>query len=111
MGASKLIEEVHMFKGCQRNIYHIKKTNSALFDEVFFVLKKRVSNEYIPGIRHINDTEMAEEAEKIISEVCRGCAGKPLSRFRKMSHAGAFILGAVSSSAVIGALTLVLVFL
>ena len=98
-----------MIKGCHRNIYHIKNTNSVLFDEAYFVLKKKVSTEYIPGIRHINDSEMAEEAAKIISEVCRGCANRPRSRFGRLSRGGAFALGAVSSSAIIGALALLLI--
>jgi len=100
-----------MIKGCQRNIYHIKNTNSALFDEAYFVLKKRISTEYIPGIRHINDSEMAEEAARIISEVCRECANIPSARFGKISRGGAFALGAVSSSAVIGTLALLLVYI
>lgn len=99
-----------MIKGCQRQIYHIKSTNSTLFDEAYFILKKQVSTEYIPGIRHINDSEMSDEATRIISEVCRGCPKKRLSRFGKMTQAGAFVLGAVSSSAVIGLLALFLVY-
>ena len=100
-----------MIKGCQRKIYHIKNTNSTIFEEAFFVLKKRVTWEYTPGLNHINDSEMADEAERIISEVCRGCSHKPSPALGKMSKAGAFILGAVSSSAIIGTLTLALVYL
>ncbi len=100
-----------MIKGCQRNIYHVKTANSSFFEEVYFVLRKKVSSEYMPGLRHINDSEMADEADRIIAEMCRGCAGKKNTGRLRISRGGAFVLGAVSSSAVIGTLTLLLVYL
>lgn len=100
-----------MIKGCQRNIYHIKNTNSSIFEEAYFVLKKTVSPEYSPGLRHINDSEMAEEAERIIAEVCRACPQKTAKLSGRLSSKGAFVLGAISSSALIGTLALVLVYL
>ncbi len=99
-----------MIKGCQRKIYHVKTTNSTIFEEVYFVLKKNISTEYMPGIHHIHDSEMAEEAERIISELCHECANTKKPRIGKISKAGAFALGAVSSSAVIGTLALLLAF-
>ncbi len=100
-----------MIKGCQRRIYHVTNTNSSVFDEAYFVLKKRVTPEYIPGLNHINDSEMSEEAERIIAELCRGCPRKPSRGLGSMSKAGAFALGAVSSSALIGTIALMLVYL
>ena len=100
-----------MIKGCQRKIYHVKNPNSTIFDEAYFVLKKTVSPEYMPGIRHINDSEMADEAERIIRDLCRECPRNPSALLGKMSRGGAFVLGAVSSSAVIGTLALLLVYL
>ncbi len=99
-----------MLKGCQRNVYHIRKPDSAIFDEVYFVLKKRISSEYMPGLRHINDSEMAHEAERIIRDVCKTCQGKSAAP-SVMGKAGAFALGAVSSSALIGTVALLLVLL
>jgi len=100
-----------MLKGCQRKIYHIKNPDSTIFDEVYFVLKKRVSTEYIPGLRHINDTEMADEADRIIAEITRGCPHKSSSPFSAMGKAGAFALGAAASSVLIGSAALLLVLL
>ena len=100
-----------MIKGCQRRIYHIKNTSSPIFEEAYFVLKKRSTWEYTPGLNHINDSEMAAEAERIIAEVCRGCSHKPAKQFPRMNKASAFALGALSSSAVIGLSALLLVYL
>ena len=100
-----------MIKGCQRKIYHIKNTNSSIFEEAYFVLKKQITFEYTPGLNHINDSEMAEEAERIITELMRSCPKKSPPSLSKMSKRGAFALGAATSSAVIGALSLVVIYL
>lgn len=100
-----------MVKGCQRKIYHVKNTESRIFEEAYFVLKKRVSSEYAPGICYVSDREMAAEAERLVRELCPDSAKYSPRTALIAGKAGAFALGAVSSSAVIGTVALVLAFL
>ena len=100
-----------MIKGCHRKIYHVKNTGGGIFEEAYFILKKRVSTEYVPGIHHVSDTEMADEAERIVTELCLNCSKKPRGIMASSGKAGAFALGAVSSSAIIGTVALLLAFL
>lgn len=100
-----------MVKGCQRKIYHVKNTESKIFEEAYFVLKKRVSSEYEPGVCYVSDREMAAEAERLVRELCPNYIRQSPRASLIAGKAGAFALGAVSSSAVIGTVALVLAFI
>jgi len=99
-----------MIKGCQRKIYHIKNPESSIFEEAYFVLKKRIAVQYMPGSYHVSETEMSEEAGRLIREVCRNCRGAS-EKGIVIGKAGAFALGAASSSALIGCAALLLALL
>ncbi len=94
-----------MIRGCQKRIYYVKDTRSALFAEAYFILKGEKSP--LPG-----EAEMASEALRIVENFTSpvknrfsvtqgGSAGQKI---------GAFIVGAASSSAVIGGIALLLAF-
>lgn len=100
-----------MLRGCQRKIYYVRNAESRIFEEAYFVLKKRVSSEYEPGTRYVSDREMAEEAERLVRELCPERRESPPRALRIGGRVGAFALGAVSSSALIGTVALLLVFL
>ena len=94
-----------MIRGCQKRIYYVKNTRSTLFAEAYFILKGE--KDPVPG-----EAEMASEAMRIV-ENFTSPAGKRFS----VTHGGctgqkigAFIVGAASSSAVIGGIALLLAF-
>ncbi len=95
-------------KGCQRKIYHVRKTESQIFEEAYFVLKKGISDGYEPGCRYVSNGEMAAEAARMVHELCPARKEEALLPKKHMGKAGAFALGAISSSAVIGTVALVL---
>lgn len=94
-----------MIRGCQKRIYYVKDTRSTLFTEAYFILKGERTS--VPG-----EAEMAEEARRIVENFAQpaksrffvsagNCTGQKI---------GAFIVGAASSSAVIGGIALLLAF-
>lgn len=93
-----------MIRGCQKRIYYIKDTRSALFSEAYFILK--TDRTAPPG-----ENELASEAQRIVADFDRS------RRFPCRTHEnpigqklGAFVVGAASSSAVIGGIALLLAF-
>ena len=92
-----------MVRGCQKRIYYIKDPRSSLFAEAYFVLKNREGS--APG-----EGELAAEAQRIVSDFDRSGCFSP----RRPHHTGAgqklgaFVIGAASSSAVIGGIALLL---
>jgi len=93
-----------MVRGCQKRIYYIKDPRSTLFSEAYFVLK--TGEDKTPG-----EGELAAEAQRIVADFDRSSC----ISVRKSHHIGAgqklgaFIIGAASSSAVIGGIALLLV--
>ena len=94
-----------MIRGCQKRIYYIRDTRSSLFTEAYFVLRGERTS--VP-----EEAEMAEEARRIVENFLQparsrffvptgSCTGQKI---------GAFIVGAASSSAVIGGIALLLAF-
>lgn len=47
-----------LLKGCQKRILHIKNTDSALFEEAYFILK--------PANGETKEDDMVKEAERIL---------------------------------------------
>lgn len=96
-----------MVRGCQKRIYYIKDPRSALFAEAYFVLKN--DNKSLPGER-----ELAVEAERIVGDMERRDRLPSLRNAPSTSpigqRIGAFVIGAASSSAVIGGIALLLAF-
>lgn len=97
-----------MVRGCQKRIYYIKDPRSALFAEAYFVLK--TDGKTLPGER-----ELALEADRIVGDMerrdrlssCGEDTGTP-RRDPIGQRIGAFVIGAASSSAVIGGIALLL---
>ena len=94
-----------MLRGCQKRIYVIRKPESALFEEAYFLLKPTR-----------DEAAMQREAERIVSEVY-GFAAEYTQNKKgggKMGSFGvrfmAFLAGAAVSSAAIGSVALPLTF-
>lgn len=97
-----------MVRGCQKRIYYIKDPRSALFAEAYFVLK--TDGRTLPGER-----ELALEADRIVGDMERRDRMPPFPAEDKAARRdpigqriGAFVIGAASSSAVIGGIALLL---
>lgn len=99
-----------MVRGCQKRIYYIKDPHSALFAEAYFVLKNN-SNTLLSETS-LSDRELAVEAERIVNDMERRdklpCPPPQYSPIGQ--RIGAFVIGAASSSAVIGGIALLLAF-
>ena len=92
-----------MVRGCQRRIYIVKNTDSSLFEEAYFILKRNPTPQ--PAV---SESEMAAEANRIVQDVY---GFSPICRRRGNGIAAkipAFVLGAAASSALIGSVALVL---
>ncbi len=94
-----------MVRGCQKQVYVVKDTHSALFTEAYFILKP----EHV-GCR--KPVELSEEAARLIGEMDRRPhLGKGISGGGSVGQrVGAFVVGAASSSAIIGGIALLLAF-
>ncbi|MBQ3177373.1 MAG: hypothetical protein IJB52_06100 [Clostridia bacterium] len=92
-----------MVRGCQKRIYYIKDPRSSLFAEAYFVLKNREGS--APG-----EGELAAEAQRIVSDFDRNIFPHPHKSHHTAAgrNLGAFVIGAASSSAVIGGIALLL---
>lgn len=93
-----------MIRGCQKRMYCMKNPGGLYFEEVYFVLKKNAPDERSP----IASLDLAGEAERIIKKATVGMEEKQPMREHPFSRAAAFALGAASSSAVIGAVALLI---
>ncbi|MBQ8641594.1 MAG: hypothetical protein IJ480_05195 [Clostridia bacterium] len=94
-----------MIRGCQKQIYYVKNPRSTLFAEAYFVLKGKDGP--APG-----KEEMASEAQRIVEAFdrtgrCRSPRDPVLLSGQRL---GAFVVGAASSSAIIGIIALLLAF-
>lgn len=92
-----------MVRGCQKRIYYIRDTRSALFAEAYFILKN--SEGAAPG-----NTELAAEAQRIVADMDRRFSPRRPHDSGVGQKVGAFVVGAASSSAVIGGIALLLAF-
>lgn len=97
-----------MLRGCQKRVYVIRKPDSRLFEEAYFLLKPTTGN-HVP-----EEAAMLREAERIVSEVY-GFAAEYTCRQKKAgggfgTRFFAFILGVAVSSAAIGSVALLLTF-
>lgn len=99
-----------MIRGCQKRIYYVRDPRSPLFAEAYFILKNEQS--VSPG-----EAEMAAEARRIVENFSLPGSLQPGKRRPPLPPAvctgqkiGAFIVGAASSSAVIGGIALLMAF-
>ena len=92
-----------MIRGCQKKVYYIKNIESKYFDEVYLIMKND-ADELIKK----SEINLAAEADRIINDVCG--TDKNVREHGKVTlgKAGAFALGAASSSAVIGTIALII---
>ena len=83
-------------RGYQKKVIHIKKTNSALFDEAYFIVKKEAE------LASIGENDMVVEATRIIDESLDGGeSGIRVGRREKMKKfLPPFFLGALFSSVI-----------
>lgn len=91
-----------MTRGAEKRIFHIKDPHSPYFEEVWLILR------HDAGKRKGTMTPtLAEEAERIIRS-CEGryVARKPRAPIHRLPPPLAFALGAMSSSALIGTVAL-----
>ena len=94
-----------MRKGCTKKIYHVKNLGGKYFEEAYLVIRPGIVSDCASAQRiSRSGDDMAAEAEKIIREAERekNVRGKPL----KLTRLGAYALGAASSSALIGVISL-----
>ncbi len=87
-----------LLRGCEKRIYYMKNTGSALFEEAYFILKNDIRSA-------AQSHSLAEEADRIISESCV-VFSKKYKRKTKLGRVASFSLGAAFASAVIGMITL-----
>ncbi len=87
-----------MVRGCEKRIYHIKNPESDIFDEAYFVLRRRTSG------RNATPGEIEREAKRIVRESYRDSGSASVKRSLKK----AFFAGAGLSALVVGLVSLVL---
>lgn len=83
-------------RGYQKKVIHIKKTNSALFDEAYFIVKNEAE------LSSLDEDDMVVEATRIIDESLDGCESgiKRGRQERLKKFLPPFFLGTVFSSVV-----------
>ena len=88
-----------MVRGCEKRIYHVKNTESEIFDEAYLVLRRKGNS------RAATPKEIELEAKRIVM----GAAGdkSDLASKTKNVRLRAFLAGAALSAAVIGAVSTV----
>lgn len=91
-----------MLRGCQKKIYYVKNVNGKYFDEAYLVMR----NDMPEQLGQAYSTDIVAEANRIIKEATNTCISMRKRRF-SLGKAGAFLLGAASSSAVIGTIALI----
>lgn len=94
-----------MLRGCQKRIYYIRDPRSTLFAEAYFILKN-------DPVSPPAEKELAAEARRIVENFDHPrhrCLKEP-NIVPPGQKIGAFIVGAASSSALIGGIALLLVF-
>ena len=89
-----------LLRGCEKRIYYMKSTRSALFEEAYFVLKKDCGGEQ-------KNTSLAEEADRIIRDSSAFFTRKRKRR-SAAGRAAFFSLGAATSAAIIGIASLLI---
>ncbi len=111
-----------MVRGCQKRIYYIKDPRSALFTEAYFVLKN--DGKTLSGKRElagvvgeqelasvVGERELAMEAARLVDDMERRdrlpCYAQRIPMGQRI---GAFVIGAATSSAIIGGIALLLTF-
>ncbi len=86
-----------MIKGCKKKIIYLKNTDSTLFDEAYFVLRKDSDKE------NYRESDMVDEAKRIVE----GASGER-SVDKKRKSVWFFSLGAVCATAFFSLLGLLL---
>ena len=103
-----------MLKGCRKNIYYMKNPPGKCFEEAYLILRRDLPcDSTLPStaankskVSAYSDRDLAAEAEFIVKE-----ASKHFSAHQhkvNIGHKAAFALGAISSSAVIGTVALII---
>ena len=93
-------EDYSVVRGCEKRIYHVKNTESDIFDEAYLVLKRQDKT------RTASPRELEREALRIV----RGTVIQPPSveKHKKHENLLAYIAGVLSSAIVIALVSLVL---
>lgn len=90
-----------MLRGCQKRIYYMKNPGGKYFDEAYLILKRDVPENRSKA----PSPDLAAEADRIVRDACSYFAQPAKSAV--IGRAAAFALGAVSSSALIGTVALI----
>lgn len=87
-------------RGCEKRIYHVKNTESDIFDEAYFVLK----------VGKGNGSMTPREIEKEAMRLVRGTGDTSGSKINleKREKMKAFVFGSVFSGGAIGLVSLIL---
>lgn len=91
-----------MVKGCERRVVHLKNTESAVFEEAFFVMKD-MKTEKPPSC-----IEMVREANRILSEnttVGVSCEKPSLSSLSVRQACLSFLMGVIFASGIFALLS------
>ncbi len=89
-----------MVRGYQKRIIHLKSTESALFDEAFFLVNEKTTE-------GMGEKELIREANRIVDESLRD-KEKQKKRIKEyIIRVGAFVFGAAVSSSIWFLLTIV----
>ena len=83
-----------MVRGCEKRIYHVKNTESEIFDEAYFVLRRKGNS------RAATPREIELEAKRIVMAAA-GNKGDSVGKAKNV-RLRAFLAGAALSAAVIG---------
>lgn len=89
-----------MIKGCQKKIIYLKNTDSGIFDEAYFVLRRDGESD------RFGEADMVSEAKRIIEG-----ASLEGRRGKRKGHLWFFSMGALAATAVfalIGGIALLL---
>ena len=93
-------EDYSVVRGCEKRIYHVKNTESDIFDEAYFILKVG------KGKGGMTPREMEREAMRLVNDT-GGTTGKKKS-LENRERIKAFILGSLFSGTTIGLVSLIL---
>lgn len=95
-----------MTRGCQKKIIHIKETDSTLYEEAYFILRRGVGE----GFNQPGKDQLMKEANRIIDE-SMSFAYPSGHKKKRGSFFAPFAIGATISGAVFGVIALFAVLL
>lgn len=93
--------EIIVVRGCEKRIYHVKNTESEIFDEAYLILRREGRG------RSATPRELEREAMRIVSGVVTSGSSSG-ERPKSREKLRAFLAGVLASALLIGIVSLVL---